>query len=345
MACRVAGVLAFLLLVLGARPARADHGDISKHPINDENPSASIPSEDQRNANPIEFGFFLQDLFTKAELAFQAKEYEKSAKYFEALAKTLPDRALSFGMLCRAYENAGKIELAAANCGKALRLGGVMFIDHFRFVRVTLKKQTLSAVDAADIDASIAHVRQQLGALPPEPEVPPPPQANRPKDRKPTANEIMADVARIKEEAQLRREVTEFNRQRAEYVNELSVLACRLGLRLRDAARLGKCLDELRGLKADERVLLTFDWSRALVLKDRAHANALLERAKRLKLPAATLSAMHAEQAKAFAPTGLRAFVERFGLLLLLGALLLASAPLVYLKLRRRELKPADQRA
>jgi len=343
---RGAAWLVLLALVLGASVAAAAPGDTSQFPINEDDPSASIPSEEARNAAPLEFGNYLQDMYTRAQTAFEAKEWQKSAKYFEALALTLPDRAFSFNMLCQVYENLGKIEIASANCAKALQLGGVALADHARFVRVTLRKPALSATDVADIDASIAHVRSHVAALPPEAPLPPLPKAAPlPSGRKPTGAEIQADFGRLKEQAELRREAEKVAQQRASFLMDLNLLACRLGVRLRDPAHLASCVDELRTLKADERVVLTFEWSRAVSMKDHARASTLVEKARTLGIPAATLQAMLAEQEKAFALTGTRAFFNRFGASLLIGVCAFALASFGALRFRalRRKLQPANQ--
>src|SRR5262249_38846883 len=77
---------------------------------------------------------------------------------------------------------------------------------------------------------------------------------------------------------------------------ETEGLGCRLGVRLGDAKRIAACTEELKKAGADERLVVSFEWSRALILKDKQGAAAILERAKTLHLPDAGMRAMLVEQ-------------------------------------------------
>lgn len=315
-----------MAMALLSTPAFAAPGDIAKKfRVNEDNPSASIPSEAERNANPIEFGYFIQDLYTRAELAIEKKDWASSAKYYEALARILPDRAICFSKLCQSYQGLGKTEFAAANCAKAIQLEGATLLDHQRFIAATLDKKTLSPKDVEDLDASMGHVRAHLAKLP-EP-VPPPKLElpKRPPGYKPSADEVAKDWARVQESRQKREQTEQQAKERASFLMNFAVLGCRLGVRLRDAQRLNQCLDELRRQKADERVILTFDWSKALVLGDRERADALLARAKQLGISEPTLRAMLSEQEKAFSPSVV-VILKRWGAALAAGLLVLGGA-------------------
>jgi hypothetical protein len=321
-------------------PAFAAPGDISKKfSVNEENPSASIPSVEERNAAPLEFGYFLQDLYTRAELAFEKKDYANSVKYFEAIAKTIPDRALSFSKLCQGYQQLGKLDIAAANCGKAIQLEGATLVDHLRFIELSLSRGPLTPEDVANIDASVNHVSAHVAAVPEEP--PPAPAPARPPGQKLTAEEAAASIARVKD-ARLHREQVQ---RRATFLMDFELLRCRLALRLRDVTRLNACLVELQKQKANERVILPFDWSKALIQKDRARASALLERAQLLGIPAATLQRMADEQEKAFRPAGVLGVISAWGtrgILVALAVVALAVGILgAWFAAKRRSLSPA----
>ena len=135
-------------------------GDVSvKFPINDDDPVASVPSVADRNNNPLEFAHHLQDLIARADGAQRGKDYEKASKYFEALAREVPNRAVAFSRLCVIYAKLGRTDVAAANCGKATQLDGAKVVDHLRFVTLSLQKAKLTDKELADIDASLVHLR------------------------------------------------------------------------------------------------------------------------------------------------------------------------------------------
>jgi tetratricopeptide (TPR) repeat protein len=322
--------------LLHGAPASAAPGDLSKFPINEDNPSANIPPVDARNAAPLEFGYFLQDLYTRGELAFQKGNWAIAVKYFEAIAKVIPDRARSFSKLCESYQHLDQQELAAKNCAKAIGLQGATLLDHKRFIETTLAGATLSPAAIGNLDASIAQVREHIAALPPE-EPLPPPVAPKPVGPGVSAADAARSLAELKEAQLERRQAIATAKTRAMFMLEFETLACRLGLRVRDAPRLTRCLDELKRQKADERVLLPFDWSLALIVLDRPRATALLEQAKQLKLAPATLDAMVAEQNKTF---GLLAWLKRSWLSVVLGfAAALGLAGAFFLVSRRRQPK------
>jgi len=330
-------LVAALSLGLWCGFAAAAPGDVSKFPINDDNPSASIPPLEARNANPLQFGYFLQDLYTKGELAFEKKDWAVSAKYFEAIAKVITDRARSFSKLCEAYQHLDEVESARANCAKAIVLPGATLMDHRRFLDVSLSAKALTRSDVANIDASIAHVRAQVAELP---DITPPPRA----EIKPLASgappgEAARVLAEMKEAQRERNEAKQSSAERADFMQKYEGLVCRLGLRLRDAARLGRCVDELKRQKADARVVLTFEWSKALITRDRARSRELLEQARKLQIPAATLAAMSREHDDTF---GLLALLKRWKLVAgaLVACVVIAGGALAWLRRRRRSAPP-----
>lgn len=328
---------AALALSLLCGSAAAAPGDVSKFPIDDDNPSASIPPLEARNANPLQFGYFLQDLYTNGELAFEKKDWATSAKYFEAIAKVITDRARSFSKLCEAYQHLDNVESARANCAKAIVLPGATLMDHRRFLELSLSAKSLTRSDLADIDASIAHVRAQVAELP---DITPP----RRSEVKPLASgappgEASRVLAEMKEAQRQRNEAKQSSAQRADFMQKYEGLACRLGLRLRDASRLTRCVDELKRQKAEARVVLTFEWSKALVMRDRARSRELLEQAKGLQIPAATLEAMSREHDDTF---GLLALLKRWKLVeaALFAFVVIAGGVLAWLRRRRRSAPP-----
>jgi hypothetical protein len=285
------------------------------------------------------FGGFLQDLISRAEGAFEKKDYASSVKFYEALARTVPTHALPFSRLCMGYAELGKLSVAAGNCAKAIRLDGARVLDHFRFVALTLQEKELKPTDIADIDASLAQLRQHAAAQakkaeaqPAEPALPPPP--------KPSAGAVAAkSVEQVKAELEQQRLESLSVGQTPKTVPtakdlplEIEVLACRVGVRLNDAKRLDECAANLKARHASLRLTLPFDWARALVKKDRATANSLLAEARRLHFPDATLRMMQAEQDKTLASAGFSGFFKNYWALSVLIALGLAVGAWFWLR-------------
>ena len=107
-------------------------------PINVADPEASIPSKRQRDRNPMEFGYLLQDLLEGAELARNDGDYYGVIRYYRAVVKAVPERAKSWSKLCEAYAIVNDHGRASKACGTALSLSGVELQDYSRFVHETL---------------------------------------------------------------------------------------------------------------------------------------------------------------------------------------------------------------
>jgi hypothetical protein len=358
---------------LAAEPARgAERGDIGTlFQVDDSDPLRNIPSIEERNRHPLEFGYYLQDLIIRAEGAFEKQDWQKAVKYYEVLARLVPDRAVAFSRLCSAYAELGKVEIAAAYCGKAVQLGGAIVYDHLNFIRLTLEKKQFSQADIADVEASLAYLREhQKATLAPPPSAsgspaaggsaavspgtpavlaPPSASATAPQER--TREEVKAEFMR-RVAANTARALTGKKEEhpRAEGINlplEIEVLSCKLALRLRDGKRLDACASALKALPADERVSLPFEWSHALIDRDEARASAALGRAKELHFPDAALKTMAAEQARTFLTHGWRGYWGRFRGALLIGLSSLVAIAVAVLwtvsSARRRKLEPAGQ--
>lgn len=287
--------------------AQAEPGDISKKfQVNEADPVASIPSDADRDKSPIEFAHFLQDVIARAERALEKKDYATAAKYHEALAKMIPDRAISFSRLCVDYGRLGQPEKAAANCGKAIQLGGAKVIDHIRFVNFTLQKQEFTPEDAKAVDASLAHLRTYAAANPqPLPGTPPKKEA-KPEPRKPQSKEEAIQAFAERRQQRLMKEAEEERTgKKAAQLNpmhlptEIETLNCQLASRLRDADRLAQCIGGLRKYQATEAQTYPFEWAYAVIKKNSQRANALLRRGKALGIPEETLAAMASEQQSA----------------------------------------------
>jgi hypothetical protein len=331
--------LAFALLTGGSlfatKPAEAAPGDIGTiFQVNDDDPLQNIPSDEERNQHPLEFGYYLQDLIARAQGALQKKDWARAAKYFETIARIVPNQAITFSRLCTCYAELGRIDVAAANCGRATQLPGALVIDHLRFAKYTLQKAKFTTDDAANIDASLAFLRAQKPELmtPPATSAPAP---AAPKSSAPSAASTMsatgaaANVAPAPSassdpdhphftyeeyQKQLHRgmEPEKAETHAAAPVNlplEVETLGCQLAVRLEDSKRLSACVDGLRRVHADPRLVVSFEWSQALISKDGKRADEILDQAKALKMPDSALRAMEAEQNTRFKPAGISGFL------------------------------------
>jgi hypothetical protein len=149
---RLSGLGLATLIALGVRAASAapepEAPEVPPAPwqlsksygVNEENPEANIPSVKSRNKNPLEFGYFLQDLLEGAERARKAGDYGAYVRYYRAVVKAAPERAKGWSKLCEAYEIVNDHARAAQACGQALVRPGVEMQDYVRFVHQSLMK-------------------------------------------------------------------------------------------------------------------------------------------------------------------------------------------------------------
>ena len=72
--------------------------------INDDDPEAQVPTAKDRSGNPLGFGYYVQDLLTRAEVEGKRKNQAGVIKYLRALAAALPEEARSWALLCEAYQ-------------------------------------------------------------------------------------------------------------------------------------------------------------------------------------------------------------------------------------------------
>ncbi len=310
-------LLAALSFAVPGTPAYAEdlsEGDLAtKWKVNDEDPKASIPSETERNKDPMEFAYFLQDLVARGERAFKQGDWESTVKYYNAMSFAVPDAGVSFRRMCVAFAKLGKFAFAAASCGKALSLPMAKVMDHIRYVEYALKSEAFGPKDVENIEASLKHLREHAAANPqPLPETTAPVRAEALPEqlaapRKRTREELIEAIRKKQEKRALEAlgEVSDSDAPNPvmHLATEIGFLACKLGIRLRDADRVGACLQELRQLKVDETYLLGFSWSQALFAKDEARAEALLAKAEGLGLPATTVAAMKTQHAESFPPS------------------------------------------
>jgi hypothetical protein len=164
--------VAMVLFCGGARlHAQAPNPDLkagdlsSKYSVDEGDPEASLPTAEQAMKNPLEMGYLMMDLIARAEAASQRGDHAAAVRYYRAVAKAVPDRAVSFSKLCRAYKELGEVGNAIQACKEALGKGGVTVEDHASFVRLMLaKEEALTQAELDEVEAVILHLEEQLAS-------------------------------------------------------------------------------------------------------------------------------------------------------------------------------------
>ncbi len=142
------------------------NGQLStKFKINDADPESSIPDDKVKDANPLEFGYMLQDLLVRAEDAKKQKDYQAAIRYYRAIAKGVPDRAKGWGKLCEAYETVHDRDRAIRACKYAIERAGAEAGDFVRYVGLIISKpDDLTADERTELTAVLAHLEQDPAA-------------------------------------------------------------------------------------------------------------------------------------------------------------------------------------
>ena len=159
--------------LLGINVARAGTAipkeDLSHFKIDDADPEATVPTVEDQSKQPLQFGYFLQDLAARAERAGKAKDHAAEARYYRALTKAAPASAVGPRRLCDALEATGDLANAIIACRTTLTRDGSLAGDYIHFVKLVLKTTTpLLPGERKELDAVIAHLAHEaeLGAVP-----------------------------------------------------------------------------------------------------------------------------------------------------------------------------------
>ena len=141
-------------------PAAPAGGWLSKWHVDANDPASSIPSEKARNADPLEFGYWLQDVALWAEHASSTGDHAAAVKFYGVLAQVVPDRAVAFVKLCEEYEAMGDVQKAIGSCGDALLRDGTTVKDYAHFVHLVLSKPGLpTEKERAALGQVIEHMK------------------------------------------------------------------------------------------------------------------------------------------------------------------------------------------
>jgi tetratricopeptide (TPR) repeat protein len=150
-----------------AADATPPPGGLSKWSVDDSNPVKSLPTTQQRDRNPLEYGYHLMDLADKADIARRKGDWRGYGKYYEAIAVAVPDHAIGYRRSCEGYEKAGDTAKALQMCRGAMGGDGVELADYTQFAKLTFAKtEPLSPDDIQDLTDIVAHLKSQPGTVP-----------------------------------------------------------------------------------------------------------------------------------------------------------------------------------
>ena len=152
----------------GAKPPLP--GQLStRFAVDEANPEANIPSSKERDRSPLEFGYYLQDLLERAEVARKAKDFSAVIRYYRAVAKAVPESAKGWSKLCESYDIVNDHERAIIACRYAIDRSGVELQDYVRYVHLILKRNAqgkdaeFSMAEKTELDRVLTHLEKQGG--------------------------------------------------------------------------------------------------------------------------------------------------------------------------------------
>lgn len=106
--------------------------------VDDANPEDSIPNSKDRDRNPLEFGYLLQDLLERAEQARKDRDFPAVIRYYRAVAKAVPENAKGWSKLCEAYEIVNDRERAIRACRYAIDRPAAELQDFTRYIHLII---------------------------------------------------------------------------------------------------------------------------------------------------------------------------------------------------------------
>ncbi len=126
--------------------------------IDDASPEASVPTVQERNRSPLEFGYYLQDLLERAEKARKNKDYSTVIRYYRAVAKAVPDNAKGWSKLCEAYEVVHDRDRAIVACRYAIERPAAEVQDFVRYVHLIIDTPEVTSKEKTELDAVLTHL-------------------------------------------------------------------------------------------------------------------------------------------------------------------------------------------
>lgn len=150
---RVFAFSAFALVTVAAFPALASQdslNDAVPWPINDADPSASVPSLEEANKNPLGYGYFLMALTDVAVAAEEKEDWEKARRYYRAIYKGAKDRAVGLQKVCAMDKKLKEYPAALEDCFNVLALDGVEARDFLSYAQLVIESPEALAMAYKD---------------------------------------------------------------------------------------------------------------------------------------------------------------------------------------------------
>lgn len=146
-------------------PEPALYHGLSKWPVNQTDPVSSVPTPEQRDSNPVEYGYHIMDLADLAGAAVKRGDFATAAKLYEAAVKADPETAVGYRNACLYHEKSGNLERALAYCRRALGLQGVMVSDYVRYADLVFSEPSaLSKEQIDDLQGIVEHLKSEGNA-------------------------------------------------------------------------------------------------------------------------------------------------------------------------------------
>jgi hypothetical protein len=109
-------------------------------------------------------GYWVMLVSDRAQAAANHGDLASAVKYYRALVKAVPDRAVGFVKLCGAYEAMGDLDRAVTSCKAALEREGASVEDYTHALTLLMSKPgDLKRAEVADTDKILAHLQTALG--------------------------------------------------------------------------------------------------------------------------------------------------------------------------------------
>lgn len=146
-------------------------GDLSTFQIDDADPVHHLPSGPALGKDPIQLGYYIQDLIARAEKAGKKGDHVAEARFYQALTIIAPDEAYAPRKTCEAYEAAGDHANAVLACRTVLGRPRTNVNDSVHFVDLVLAtKGPLPDAERHELDEVIDHLAKEeankVGAVP-----------------------------------------------------------------------------------------------------------------------------------------------------------------------------------
>ncbi|HEY5957873.1 MAG TPA: hypothetical protein VIV60_15025 [Polyangiaceae bacterium] len=142
---------------------KVERPGMSRWAIDDANPETAVPTEIEKNRYPLDFGYFIMELSDRAAAHEEHGDKASAVRYYRALAKAVPDRAVAYSKLCKLYVELADLERAQDSCRLAVSLEGSKAEDFERLADLILTDvKGLSPAAITTVEEMSEHLRKHL---------------------------------------------------------------------------------------------------------------------------------------------------------------------------------------